>query len=240
MPWRVLLCVVLGCGSQPSGRDACQNAAKAKAANTQELCERAWQKDHDVAIAVTAAQSALVAKDHEALKRWAERAPSTIEGARILHFWGSTQQELGDRDGAEATLRKALALRVGVDPGRAANTALQLMLLVSGYKSAEETIVLARTAWEQALLANSPNPSMRAMAANALVGVLIDLGEVQTAEVVWKQMPSEPSVLRDLSEAWIHSARGHVQLGISLYERASKDTGKNEQWRSIAMTSRAR
>jgi tetratricopeptide (TPR) repeat protein len=228
-----LLCVVLGCGQQPSARERCTKAAKIKAANAQQLCEDAWQKDHDVATAVAGAQFALVKKDRDSLKRWAERAPSNVEGARILHFWGMMQQQLGDLDGAEVTLRKALALRIGVDPGRAANTAMQLMVLVAGYKPAEESIELARIAWEQARLDKDPDPGMRALTASTLVDLLIDLGEVQTAEVVWKEMPAGFAVVRDLSEARIHAARGRVELAISLYERASKDT--HVQWSSIAM-----
>jgi tetratricopeptide (TPR) repeat protein len=229
-----VLCVVLGCGQQPSARERCEKAAKAKAADTQTICEEAWQKDHDVAIAVTAAKAALIAKDRGALERWAERAPPTVEGARILHFWGSMQQELGDLEGAEATLRKALALRVGTDPGRAANTALQLLLLVSGYKSAEESIVLARTAWEQAQLDTNPEPTPRALAASALVDLLLDLGEVHAAEVVSKQIPSEVGALRDLSEARIQSVRGNAELAISLYTRTIKAATEMGQWRSIA------
>jgi tetratricopeptide (TPR) repeat protein len=231
-----LLCVVLGCGQQPSARERCEKADRAKASNTQQVCEDAWQKDHDVATAVIAAQFALVHKDRDALKRWADRAPSNVEGARILHFWGSMQQDLGDLDGAEATLRKALALRVGVDPGRAANTALQLMLLVNGYRPAEETITLARTAWEQAQLIKGQNSTMQALTASALVTVLIDLGEVQTAEVVWKQMPTDVLVLRDLAEAQLQSARGRVELAISLYERASNAGDASPQWTALAAT----
>jgi hypothetical protein len=77
---------------------------------------------------------------------------------------------------------------------------------------------------------------MRALTATALITVLIDLGEVQTAEVVWKQMPSEVAVLRDLAEGQLQSARGRVELAVSLYERASNESAVTLQWTSLATT----
>ena len=232
--WSALLCMWLfACGGNASGADACKAAAKARKADAQVLCERAWQATRDVAVAVAAAQHALVAGDQAALKKWVERAPEDIEGARIIHFWGAMQQELGDLAGAEATFRHALALRVDRDPLRATNTAQHLLDLVHGYRPAEESLRVARVAWQQANRAN--DPLVLALNSTNLITLLIDLGELETAEALLVQMPAEPAVLRDTSEGLIQSARGRSKVAISLFERATKRSGKDEeQWASSA------
>lgn len=232
--WSALLCgLLVACGSTANGVDACKAAAKAREAKTQEVCERAWQATRDISVAVAAAQYALVAGDQAALKKWVERAPEDIEGARIMHFWGAMQQERGDLAGAESTFRHVLALRVDRDPLRATNTAQHLLDLVHGYRPPEESIRVARVAWDQARRANDP----LALAINStnLITLLIDLGEIDTAEALLAQMPAEPAVLRDTSEGLIHSARGRSKVAISLFERATRRSGKEQEvWASNA------
>jgi tetratricopeptide (TPR) repeat protein len=212
-------CVVSGCGAHPDVV-ACQRAADQRVASASELCERAWRATGSEAAAVAGAIYALSRRDDATLKRWAQRARSTIEGARILHFWGDRQRMLGDLEGAEDTLRRALGIRVDRDPARATNTALALLELVQSRRPAEETIQLARLAWDQAKRAGQP--LSHAFAAEALAGILIDLGELGAAEAVIRRMdPADSRVLKDVAEGNLRAAQGLLELAAALFKRAS-------------------
>src|SRR5258705_3387054 len=98
MWWRIgaLACAALACARPRSATEVCVAADHAREPEAQDRCEQAWQTASDVAAAVAGAHDALVRDDRTALKRWADRAPETIEGARILHFWGLAQRDAGD------------------------------------------------------------------------------------------------------------------------------------------------
>jgi len=208
-------------GAEPSLVERCVRAQRGNLSSTAELCERAWRETADVAAAVAGAHDALVRGDAAALRTWTERAPATVEGARILHYQGELQVQRGDLAGAEATLRRAIALRVDADPARAANTALVLLALVQSHRPAEESVVLARTAWQQAEA--SGHPMMRAMASAALTEILVDLGELRTAEMIIERMVVDDSpVLHDIAEGRVQAARGRRELAAALFARASE------------------
>ena len=212
--------LLVGCKSE---LEQCLSANAARDESTTDKCERAWQRDHDISAAVAGAQHALGIHDDRRLSEWADRAPRNIEGARILYFWSERLQELGHKTEAESLLRQTLALRVDNDPLRATNTALALFALARSDQPAEESIKLIRLAWRQAVLARDPTGRM--FAATDLIDVLLDLGELHTAELVFKTMVEDrwPS-LRDLSEGRLESARGRFGLAASLFERARKRT----------------
>src|SRR5688572_32260279 len=181
--WLVTCGLLASCGPREPGlTERCVAAQRARDASAATLCEQAWRESGEVAAAVAAAHDALVRGDGAALRVWVERAPATVEGARILHFNGEHLLQQGDHAGAEAMYRRALALRVDRDPRRAANTAIALVAVVQSHRPAEQSIELARVAWEQAQA--SGHPMMRAMAAGALVEILVDLGELRTAQFV--------------------------------------------------------
>src|SRR5262245_59796109 len=91
--------------------EACTSAVDRGEPTAKDLCKRACDSTHDIAAAVASARVALMRDDYETMKAWAQQAPATVEGARILHFWGEMQGARGELDGAEATLRRALELR---------------------------------------------------------------------------------------------------------------------------------
>src|SRR6185436_1551108 len=183
------------------------------------LCERAWQDTHDEGAAVSGAFDALRTKDDAALRRWARRASMTLEGARILHIWGQRQADLGELAGAETTLRMALALRVNRDPQRALNTAYNLLQLVRSSQPVEESIRLARLAWDQA--ARGRHPLGRAFAASALADLLIDLGELNAADAVIRRMdPKDSRALKDVAEGSLRAAQGRTEFAVTLFGRA--------------------
>lgn len=210
--------------------EACLVAEDLRLDSATELCEDAWQATGSEAALVSGARYALSCWDDPTLRRWAERARDTIEGARVLHFWGERQRMLGDLEGAEATLREALRIRVGRDPARATNTALALLDLVQSRRPAEEALELARLAWNQAQLGGVP--LSRAFAAEAMAGILIDLGEIDAAEAVISRMdPADSRVLKDVAEGALRAAQGRLELAVALFKRASApeaaDPGKS-------------
>ena len=123
--WHCLIaCILVGdvCSREPEVA-ACVFAEKNRDPRAAELCEQAWQDTRDEAAAISGAYHALRKKDDASLQRWARRARPTLEGAKILHFWGQRQLERRDLDGAEATLTSVLRLRIDRDPLKAINTA---------------------------------------------------------------------------------------------------------------------
>src|SRR3954463_14111683 len=67
---------------------ACLNAESHDLPATPQLCELAWNLTHSDEAAASAAFYAHRIHDDVALKHWVERAPRTLQGARILHYWG--------------------------------------------------------------------------------------------------------------------------------------------------------
>ncbi|HSK04007.1 MAG TPA: CHAT domain-containing protein, partial [Kofleriaceae bacterium] len=199
------------------------------------VCELAWLDTRDEAAAVAGAHHALKQADEAALRRWADRARPTIQGARILHFWGCLQRSRGDLAGAEQTLRRVLELRIDRDPARATNTAIELLKLVQSYRPAEQSIELALTAWEQADLGHVP--LSRAMAAHWLSELLIDLGELRIADLVIQEMDTvRYRPLRDHAEGRLQAARGWHEAAVALFRRASAAGPETQDaWRRDAM-----
>jgi tetratricopeptide (TPR) repeat protein len=212
-----------GCPA-PRVVQACLDAERNDLPTTPGLCERAWTETRDEEVAATGAFYARRTGDDAALKRWVERAPRTLQGARILHYWGELLVKRGDVEAAEATLQQALDLRVNRDPIRATNTALLLLELARSRRPADESIWLARIAWEQAELAHSD--LMRACTAISLIELLLDLGEFSTASAVIERMDADPSVIwqgtRDSAMARLEAARGRIETAIALFRRASR------------------
>jgi tetratricopeptide (TPR) repeat protein len=240
--WWWLLCVAVACGvCAGSGGGvflviACMQADLRRAADTTERCERAWQETHSEEAAVAGANYARLRRDDAALERWASRAKETIQGARIFHFWGERQRAVGDLDGAEDTLRHALKLRIDRDPLRATNTALALLELVRSYRPVEENIRLARIVWEQAGRAN--HPLGRAFANEALVDILLDLGEIKTADAVLQRMAAtESRSLRLIAEGRLRAAQGNLELATALFQRA-RQTDPMDPGMSFPLSSR--
>jgi hypothetical protein len=212
--------------------DACQAAFQNDDPATQSLCKRAWDATHDVAAAVAGANDALMDDDYEALKGWASIAPADAQGARILHFWGEMQGKRGELDGAERTLRRTLELRRALDPERAWNTAMVLLSVVRYHRPAAESIELARRTWVEAPRGEDPIP--RAMTAAALAEVLVDLGELKTAQLVIEQITDKDSyLLRMLSQGRLEAAHSHVQTATQqlAIAAAARDDQREMNWR---------
>lgn len=218
--WPCLILWILCADARPRAPEleACLLAGKIKSPRAAELCERAWKDTGSEAAAAYGATQALVSKDDDALLRWARRARPTLEGARILHYWGQRQLERGDLEGAEATLRWALQLRIDRDPPRATNTAFLLLKLVRSTRPAEESVKLARLAWEQA--EKGHGPVSRAFAASALAELLIDLGELDAADAVIRRMEQRDSpALKNIAEGSLRAAQGRTALAVALFRR---------------------
>jgi tetratricopeptide (TPR) repeat protein len=213
--------------------EACVFAQRNREPGAAELCERAWQDTRDEGAAVSGAFAALRSRDDDALRRWARRASATLEGARILHIWGQRQLDLGDLTGAETTLRRALALRVDRDPLRATNTAYNLLQLVRSSQPVEESIRLARLAWDQAARGHHPLP--RAYAASALADLLIDLGELNAADAVIRRMaPKDSRALKAVAEGSLRAAQGRSELAVTLLGRAyDVNPADSGSWRPL-------
>jgi tetratricopeptide (TPR) repeat protein len=199
----------------------CLDADRRDLPSTPELCERAWNETRNDEVAAAGAFYARRTGDDATLKRWVERAPRTLQGARILHYWGEMLVKRGDLEVAEATLQQALDLRVNRDPIRATNTALLLLELARSRRPADQSIWLARIAWEQAELAHSD--LMRACTAISLIELLLDLGEFATASAVIERMDASNSaawqVSRDGAMARLEAARGRIATAIALFQR---------------------
>jgi tetratricopeptide (TPR) repeat protein len=233
----IAVVALIACSRARSATDLeeCQKAVEHDGPATVDVCKRAWDQTHDVAAAVAGARLALMRDDYASLKAWAALAPPNVEGARILHFWGEMQGAHGELDGAEATLRRALELRLALDPLRAWNTALVLFRMVRNRRPPAESIGLAYTAWEQANRAGSPTP--RAMTAAALAEILIDLGELKAAELVIERIPQDASpVLHKLSMGRLEGARSHVELATALFQKATeiREDSAERAWRFSA------
>ncbi len=236
--WKPLLLVLAMLGFNDSRSrlvEECMLALDRGDPETGAICEQAWQETSDEAAAVAGAHHALKQGDEAALRRWADRARPTIQGARILHFWGCFQRARGDLAGAEQTLSRVLALRIDRDPARATNTAIELLKLVQSYRSAELSIGLARTAWEQA--ARGKVPLSRAMAAHWLSELLIEVGELRRAnEVIQKMDRVRYWPLRDHAEGRFQAARGRHETAMALFRRASAAGPETQDaWRRDAM-----
>jgi tetratricopeptide (TPR) repeat protein len=232
----LLASALASAGCRAPQAEACLLAEELSLHTATQLCEDAWQDTGSEAALVAGALHALSCQDDPTLRRWAGRARETIEGARVLHFWGERQRMLGDLEGAETTLRKALQLRVDRDPARATNTALALLDLVQSRRPAEEALALARLAWNQAELANVG--LSRAFAAEALAGILIDLGELDAAEAVISRMdPADSAVLKAVAEGVLRAAQGRLELAAELFKRAS-DPGAGDPGKSWPLNGR--
>ena len=219
-----MVCLALGCAKRPASDPvaACLSAVDARSAAGTSMCENAWQRTRDIRAAVGGAQLALHFEDADALRRFADGVPQTVEGARVLHFWGQLQLQRGELEGAAATFRRTLTIRVDRDAARATNTALLLIQIIRNSQPAEESVALARTAWEQAH--RSGVADAIAYAATTLVEIFVELGELRTAQVIAAQIdPGEAyGPMRDLVQGRLHAARGEHELASALFERASK------------------
>ncbi|HEX8111316.1 MAG TPA: hypothetical protein VF516_26485, partial [Kofleriaceae bacterium] len=234
------VCVLSACASQAPGSggdcraagdcavprivEACLNAERHDLRATPRLCELAWSLTRNDEAAASGAFYARKTGDQATLKRWVERAPRTLQGARILHYWGEMLVKRGDLEAAEDTLQRALDLQVNRDPNRATNTALLLLELARSRRPADQSIWLARIAWQQAELGH--NDMMRACAAISLIELLLDLGEFSTASAVIERMDADHSVIwqgtRDSAMARLEAARGRSATAIALFRRASR------------------
>jgi tetratricopeptide (TPR) repeat protein len=238
-------CVIAACASQaPRDGGACRTASNCPAPRvvqdcldadrrdlplTPGLCERAWNETRNEEAAATGAFYARRTGDDATLKRWVERAPRTLQGARILHYWGEVLVKRGDLEAAEDTLQQALDLRINRDPNRATNTALMLLELARSRRPADQSIWLAKIAWEQAELGR--DDMARTRAAVSLLELLLDLGEFATASAVIERMDASNSAVwqatRDGAMARLEAARGRIATAIALFRRASRlDPGK--------------
>src|SRR4051812_28886614 len=195
-------CVIAACAPRAPGNDgecraagdctvpriveACLNAERHDLPVTPQLCELAWNLTRSDEAAASAAFYAHRTNDELALKRWVERAPRTPQGARILHYWGEVLLKHGELEAAEDTLQQALDLQIHRDPARATNTALRLPGPARSRRPADQSIWLARIAWEQAELGRLD--IMRTSAAVSLIELLLDLGEFATAGAVIERM----------------------------------------------------
>lgn len=201
---------------------ACLEADRRDLRETPELCERAWNETGNDEAAAAGAFYAHRTGDEATLKRWVERAPRTLQGARILHYWGEILVKRGDLEAAEDTLQQALDLRVDRDPNRATNTALLLLELARSRRPADHSIWLARIAWEQA--ERGQNDKARTYAAVSLIELLLDLGEFATASAVIERMDASNSAAwqasRDGAMARLEAARGRIATAIALFRRA--------------------
>ncbi len=209
--------------ADPSELELCLKGAPAHPL-TDGHCELAWQHDHNIDAAVTASMNALVAPNDAALARWTSRAPETIKGARIFHFAAQRRSRLGDEAGAEKLFRHALAIRVNRDPARATNTAVALLDLVRSYEPASESVELARVAWEQAELSGAT--LARSMAADYAIDLLLDFGQIDTAEALLNAMKSGPNaeqVIHDIADGRIQAAHGRYALATAILSRALQD-----------------
>ncbi len=211
-----------GCAVPRVVRD-CLDAERRNSPTTPELCERAWNETGHEEAAAPGAFYARRTGDDATLKRWVERAPRTLQGARILHYWGEVLVKRGDLEAAEDTLQQALDLQVDRDPNRATNTALMLLELARTRRPADRNIWLARTVWEQAELGH--DDAMRTCAAISLIELVLDLGEFSTASAVIERMDADGSAVwratRDSAMARLEAARGRSATAIALFRRAS-------------------
>ncbi|HEY6180507.1 MAG TPA: hypothetical protein VIX73_38960, partial [Kofleriaceae bacterium] len=160
----------------------CTSAMKHKLPTAAALCEQAWQETGSEAAAFAGAWIALWFHDDAGVERWRQRALPTVTGARILRVVSDMQRRNGDFAGAEASLREALKLQIDLDPTRAAATAGSLLELTQSNDSVKESLGFARIAWQQAV--KSRYELGQAFAAKGLVEVLVDLGELSTADAV--------------------------------------------------------
>src|ERR1051325_2718376 len=104
----------------------CLAAREARFSTTPALCEQAWQETRSESAAFAGAWFALWIHDDAGLERWAQRAQPTLTGARILRLLSDMQRRNGNVAGAAVSLRRALALQIDRDPGRASGTAVSL------------------------------------------------------------------------------------------------------------------
>lgn len=201
----------------------CLDAERRDLPATPELCERAWNETGNDEAAATGALYARRIGDQSMLKRWFQRAPRTLQGARIMHFWGEVLVGHGDLEAAEDTLHQALDLQINRDPTRATNTALLLLELARTRRPADWNIWLTRTVWEQA--ERSHDDVMRTCAAISLIELLLALGEFSTASAVIERMDADGSAVwqgtRDSAMARLEAARGRSATAIALFRRAS-------------------
>ena len=203
---------------------ACVDGANAAAPGTNALCEATWQATHAEEAAVGGALYALQTDDDAGLERWVARAQETPQGGRILHYQGELLQRRGDLEGAAAALQHALRLQRDRDPARATNTALFLLELSRSSQPADHSIWLARMAWEQA--GRGGEERMRTCAAFSLLEILLDLGELPTAQALIDQMDDGRTltwqIARDSALARLEAARGRSTTAIALFRRASR------------------
>lgn len=211
------------CEAPPVVRQ-CLGAMEAKLSITAALCERAWRDTRSEEAAVAGAWFALSLRDDAALERWGQRALPTSHGARILRFVADMQRRNGDIKAAAASLRVVLDLQVDSDPVRATNTAVSLLELAQNNEPVTESLRFARIAWEQAALTGQP--LSLAFAAKGLVGILVNLGELSTADAVIERIearePPASEALRSGAKALVEAARGRTRTAIELFRRASR------------------
>ena len=213
---------------------ACVAATGQMLPRTTALCEQAWQTTGEEEAAANGAFYAFRAHDDDALERWEKRARPTVRGARILALAGEMWEHRDEFARAEDDFRRALDLQIDRDPIRAANSALFLLALVQNSQPAEESIRLARIAWEQAELGG--NELVRAGAAGSLVELMIDIGELSTAAVVIDRMDasglSSWGKVRDVAHGRLEAAQGRIATAIALFQRASRRDPEDPSIRS--------
>jgi tetratricopeptide (TPR) repeat protein len=206
-------------------RDMCLTSEFGTDPAAEALCERVYAETHDDAVAAAGARIALNTNNYAALEQWGKVAPRNLDGARIYHFVGQGRWNQNDLAGAEEPWHRALDLRKDVAPLKASNTALALLALVRSTHPAPESIDLAYLAWDQAKRAGDSEG--KAMAAGELAAVLIDIGELKTAElVIDENLTKESPVQLALARGRVATARGLLETATSNFRTASQTVPK--------------
>ena len=225
--WLVAGLVLASCGRSSSELEACLAAEVSKDTTADAICERSWDSTFDERVVSVGARLAMIRQDEPSLLKWTARAANDVEGARALYFLASFYVSRGDGNAAEPLLRRALALRVDRDPGRASNTALMLFDLERSNATAEESIRLARLAWEQAN--HGDHDVAKAFATVCLVDLMLDLGEIHTAIALAASIDQTKfPALSDLTKGKVEAARGHFGLAASLLTRVVQAADSDE------------
>ncbi|MFT3696261.1 MAG: hypothetical protein QM831_24185 [Kofleriaceae bacterium] len=229
MWWVVASALLAGCGT--SAVQACLDADHSEVLVSDHVCEVAYQRTFDPRTVGAGSHLALRASDEVRLFKWLARAGDDVEGARAMHFVAQEELDRGKTKLAEQLLRRALKVRMLLDPMRAANTALLLFDIVRSNEPAEESIRLVQIAWEQAEVAKAS--SIKTFAASGAVDLLLDLGEVETAEKIAGSMDRTAfPEIADLADGRIAAAHGRYGLASTLLDRAIR---AKDNWSSTAV-----
>ena len=225
MWWRIWVVAWFGlaCSTNAaSTTQACLHTAAIKHPLAAPLCELAWRSTGDVHAAIAGAHVALCSYADAALERWAERVPLTAESAQIYQYLSESLRTRGELKRAESTLDALLAIYRDQKPANAANVALHLLALRLYRDPPEASIHLAKHAWD--LASASGNDVYRTFANAAMIDLLIDLGELRSAEAVFKQLdPKTSSALYNLASGRLAAAKGRSATAVSFFKKMGRD-----------------